>query len=101
MLVARDASWFELDAEARVSLERTRTLRQLLHGFVVAHARKRPLDLEELFLLGWPDERASASSRANRVHVSISRLRAAGLKEALLFGDGGWRLDGALRVVAV
>jgi tetratricopeptide (TPR) repeat protein len=101
MLVARDGSWFELEGEPRVSLGRTRTLRQVLHGFVVAHARGRPLDLEEVFVLGWPDERASAASRANRVHVTLSRLRATGLGEALAFGEGGWRLDQALRVVTI
>jgi tetratricopeptide (TPR) repeat protein len=97
--VARDGSWFEYEAGARVSVGRSRVLRLVLRGFVAAHARGDVLDIPDIFRLGWPDERAAPDSAANRVHVTLSRLRTLGLRSALQFTDRGWRIDPSLRMI--
>lgn len=57
------------------------------------------LDLDELFELGWPGERAVTSARRNRVHVALSTLRKAGLKPFIVRDATGHLLDPAVPVL--
>jgi hypothetical protein len=57
------------------------------------------LDLEGLFGLGWPGERAVAAAQRNRVHVALSALRKAGLKPFIVRDGIGHLLDPALPVL--
>ena len=62
-------------------------------GFAEARVRGAALTLDGVFSLGWPGERAAASSIANRVHVTICRLRSMGLRDILVYRGGGWTID--------
>ena len=52
-------------------------------------------NVEELFEIGWPGEKASRRSSANRVYVTINTLRRRGLGSDLETCDGGYRLSPA------
>lgn len=90
--VAADGSWFEAADGARVSIAKARTLRRVLVGLTEAQRRGRSLTVQEIFALGWPGERAATSSMANRVHVTVSRLRAMGLRDWITYRASGWTL---------
>jgi len=90
--VAADGSWFEAADGDRVSIAKARTLRRVLVGLADAQRRERSLTVQEIFALGWPGERAAASSMANRVHVTVSRLRAMGLRDWITYRASGWTL---------
>lgn len=55
--------------------------------------------VEELFRVGWPDQRAKPESRRKRVHTAIWTLRRAGLRDALqTTGRNQYRLDARIIV---
>jgi predicted ATPase len=93
--VRSDGGGFQLPRGAYVSLERKASV----HPILVALARERidnpggVLDIDALFVAGWPDDEALPAARKNRVHVAIAALRKAGLKGLLLTRDGGYCLD--------
>jgi len=94
LTLAEDAAWFEVGSAARVSLARRAVLRRLLRRLALERL-ERPggwLSTEALFAAGWPAERAIPASAANRVHVSLSRLRKLGLSDFLERGAAGLRL---------
>ncbi len=87
--------------ERVIDLRRKPRLRALSEALVRA-GEVRPgewLSIEVLFQAGWPGERIRPSSIANRVHVSLSRLRKLGLG-AILERDpaAGYRLSGSPRL---
>jgi predicted ATPase len=51
------------------------------------------LDVEALQQAVWPDEVLTHDSAKNRLHVSLSKLRSAGLKPVILRADDGYRFD--------
>lgn len=59
------------------------------------------LGIDALFAAGWPGERARSTSRANRVYVTLSHLRAAGLRDVLQREGGGYRFDPGWKVAIV
>ena len=59
----------------------------------------RGLDLDQLFALGWPGERAVPAAQRNRVHVALSALRKAGLKPFIVRDEVGHLLDPAVPVL--
>lgn len=81
-----------------LSLKKTPTLFRVLA--CLASARHgEALDVERIFSAVWPDERFSAKSSANRVHVALSRLRDAGLRPWVEASGGRWSLRPSVRVV--
>lgn len=93
-LVADDGSWFDaaerIDLRAHPAMGRVlRTLAELDDGAVAT--------VDELFEAGWPDERAVAAARKNRVRVALSGLRKKGVPIAFDRRAGGY----ALKVPAV
>ena len=55
--------------------------------------------LDALFEAGWPGERCVPGSDVNRVHVTLSRLRSAGLDGLLESDAGRFRLKPDTKVV--
>lgn len=98
LTVARDGSWFARAGEARVDLSRMVAPRRVLMALVDVHARSRgrAVDLEQLFAAGWPEQRALPTAAANRVHVTLNKLRTLGLRDVIQSREGGWLLDPAL-----
>ena len=58
-----------------------------------------PISRTDLFLAGWPDEgRTDPYAAKNRLQVTLSKLRKAGLGDALQRFGSGYRLDPDLDV---
>ncbi len=97
--VGPDARWFELDDEPRVDLARSGPIRTMLLALVGdALTLAPPRSMEALFQAGWPGERVSPGSAANRVYATLARLRALGLRSVVLRQRDGWLIDRAVRV---
>ncbi|MFO0555312.1 MAG: hypothetical protein U0271_43450 [Polyangiaceae bacterium] len=99
IMVGPNALWFCVGPSERQSLGRSKTLRRILSSLLDGQGRGTVLTTEQLFQLGWPDERASSLSMANRVHVTLCRLRAMGLRDFILYRDNGWLFDPAAEVI--
>lgn len=76
-------------------------LRRLLLALVTHHASHpgEALTLWDLVDAGWPGERPLASAGANRVYVTLARLRRLGLREIIERFDAGYRLAPTVTVV--
>jgi hypothetical protein len=65
------------------------------------HGERAPADalgVWELFEAGWPGDSPVPEAGANRVYVTLTRLRQLGFRGAVQrFGDG-WRIDPGVRV---
>lgn len=86
---------FEPPGGSPIDIGRRRTLVRIFRALVLAR-RDRPgagLSLEELQAVGWPGERMSPVSGANRVYVAIATLRANGMRDLLLKREVGYLLD--------
>lgn len=98
--VASDGAWFD-GAAGRVSLARRRSLAALLARLAAEHhmAPGQSVELETLFVAGWPGERLAAASARRRVYVGIDTLRTLGLRSAIIQKDRGYLLDSSVVVV--
>jgi predicted ATPase len=98
ILVGPDAHWFRPPGGERVVMTRKRVLRHLLIRLIDAH-RNSPgihVEVEDLFESAWPEELAIRhDSKANRLRVSMTRLRGLGLDEVLLQRYDGYLLNPA------
>jgi tetratricopeptide (TPR) repeat protein len=75
-------------------LSRRPVLRRVLAKLADAR-RKSPgasVPASELVAAGWPGERMTPASAANRLHVTLGMLRGMGMRELLQHVPGGWRL---------
>jgi hypothetical protein len=93
--VAEGGAWFEARGGERISLRKRRTLRRLLSRLAErrAEAPGAALFLDDLFGVGWPNERVSPEIAANRVYTALWMLKKLGLQDILLSRDGGYLLD--------
>ena len=89
LVVQRDGRWFRRGEGARVDLARRRRLAKVL-ACLAGATDWVPLDA--VFEAGWPGERCVPGSDVNRVHVTLSRLRSAGLGELIETEDGCFRI---------
>lgn len=99
--VDAESRWFALGLGERVSLESRPRPRLVLKRLVQERAR-RPgsgVSLDELFEAGWPGEKARAESAANRVYVTLTRLRKLGLGDVLVCRPDGFLLDPSVPLV--
>lgn len=88
-------NWFSVGLDERVTLQKRLRPRRLLMALVDHRAQNsdRGVDLDDLFHAVWPDEVATPESAANRVYVTITRLRKLGLGNVLKCSDCGFYLD--------
>jgi tetratricopeptide (TPR) repeat protein len=99
--VSPDFERFEPPGKARIDIGKRRTLVRIFQALVVER-RERPgsgLSLDALQTIGWPGERMSPISGANRVYVAIASLRASGLRDLLLKREVGYLLDPNVRLL--
>ena len=87
-----DATWAAGPDGARGRLNGP--LRRLLVALVRHHERHQgeALTVWDLLDAGWPGERPQPDAGANRVYVSLARLRALGLREVIERFDDGYRI---------
>ncbi len=98
--IGGDGAWFSRHGR-RVDLRN----RPVLQRALACLAEQRlacpgePLAADALIRVVWPGERMLKRSAANRLHVTVTRLRKLGLGAALLGGrSGGYMLDRAIPV---
>lgn len=84
-----DAKWFELDGQARVNLSRRKAIRLILNALA---QQTSPLDVYDLFDLGWPGQAIAPELAAERVYWAVRSLRQLGLQDILLTTDDGYVL---------
>jgi hypothetical protein len=102
LVIGPGARWFSVDGGPRHELAKKRVLRPLLAVLVERHQQKRgPVTDRELFDALWPEDRMSAASARNRLHVALHGLRAMGLSTLIRFEDNGWLLAPELEVTRV
>jgi predicted ATPase len=100
LVIAANGAWFQPAGGDRVDLQSRRSLRLVLCEL----ARRRsecpgePTDIEQLFAIGWPGERARREAALSRVYVALSTLRKLGLRGVLIKRDDGYLLDERIRV---
>jgi len=101
LLVGEGAAWFVLGDGERVEMRSPMSARRILEALVEAR-RSQPgegLSQQELFVIGWGDEKAHPRAAAARVYVAIRILRTRGLAEILLRQTDGYLLDPEFSVV--
>jgi len=83
-----------------VACRRRHALFPILCALVDAHRadKDRSVDRDALTRTGWPDG-GSPEDLSRRLRVSLTRLRALGLREVLETTDEGWRIAGGVAVV--
>ena len=83
-----------------VDLSRHAAHQHIFGALIKAHLwQQPPLGLEALVEAGWPGEQVTPGAAKNRVHVALSALRSAGLKDAIVHvPGGGWALKAGLCV---
>jgi hypothetical protein len=101
ILVGPDARWLRVGDLAPMHLLKGRALRLMLGRLVRARldAPGRAITRADLFAAGWPGERIAERAAANRVHVTLTKLRKLGLAGVLQSRDDGFLLDPAVVVV--
>jgi predicted ATPase len=94
-IVGPEARWFRPPDGAPVNMLKARAARLVLWRLVRRRieAPGRALALEEIFEAGWPGERISRKAAANRVYVTLTKLRQLGLGSHLQSRDDGFLLD--------
>ena len=101
LIVGPEARWFRLQDRRPVPFLKAKAARLVLAGLVRGRidAPGRALPLAELFEAGWPGERIPAKAAANRVYVTLTKLRKLGLGALLQSRDDGFLLDPAAVVL--
>ncbi|MEM9067777.1 MAG: tetratricopeptide repeat protein, partial [Myxococcota bacterium] len=95
LTVQEEGRWFERSGKARVDLSRRKRLAAVLACLAQATDW---VPLDAVFDAGWPGERCVPGSDVNRVHVTLSRLRAAGLGELIETDEGRFRIAPGVRL---
>jgi hypothetical protein len=100
MVIGEDCRWFQIEGKEVVSLQRRLAMRKLLSALIAASeaGRKEPLSVEEMFEIGWPEQRASSDSAAGRVYTTVRLLRAMGLRDVILSDAGGYIINPNLAI---
>lgn len=98
LVVDAEGSWVRTPTGDVVKLAAGGALRAIVKR--LAHDRVRypgrPLTRGALVRAGWPGETILPAAAKNRLHVTIARLRRAGLEGILLHDDDGYFFDPAL-----
>ncbi|HVK64595.1 MAG TPA: AAA family ATPase [Polyangium sp.] len=95
LIVGPEARWFRMQEGRPVPFLKAKAARLVLALLVRARigAPGRALSIAELFEAGWPGERIPPKAAANRVYVTLTKLRKLGLGALLQSRDDGFLLD--------
>jgi hypothetical protein len=94
LLVAEDARWFRAPGHDWEDLRRHAVLRRILLALLEQRrvAPGKGLSVEALVRAAWPGERIRPDAAANRVYVSVAKLRRRGLSDCLIRNEEGYLL---------
>lgn len=95
LIVGPEARWFRLQDHPPVLVHKARAGRLVLARLIRQHidAPGSALSLGDLFEAGWPGERIAPKAAANRVYVTLTKLRQLGLGKLVQSRDDGFLLD--------
>ncbi len=95
LTISADGRHFVTAEGEHVSLARKASARRVLARLAAERlsGAGRALDVEALFEAGWPGDQTGEPHRSNRVYVLVTKLRAAGLRDALAHDGDGYLLD--------
>ncbi|HVK70976.1 MAG TPA: helix-turn-helix domain-containing protein, partial [Polyangium sp.] len=95
LIVGPEARWFRMQEGRPVPFLKAKAARLVLALLVRTRigAPGRALSIAELFEAGWPGERIPPKAAANRVYVTLTKLRKLGLGALLQSRDDGFLLD--------
>jgi len=101
LYVHPDGHWFRLETEEPIDLMNRAPLRRILGAIVqrTVSTDAEGADVDELIEEGWPEQRPTRESGANRVYNCIRRLRDQGLEGVIVTGEAGYRIDPSISVV--
>jgi predicted ATPase/Tfp pilus assembly protein PilF len=101
-VVSEDGSWFRRPNGWRIDVGDRQHARAALRALLRARQDSpgRSLSTDDVLREAWPGERVRKRAGAMRVYVTISTLRDLGLRDLLVNGEGGYRLD-PLQSIAV
>lgn len=91
VVLGGEVSWVQAPSGVRLPLGHA--LRHIVTALADLH-RRAPgavLTLADLFEIGWPGERLTPESKANRVYVALAQLRQMGMRNILEHHTGGYR----------
>ena len=100
LLVGPQAKWFRAPRGGWQDLSR-RTPMRLILLHLTEHRRTQPgtgVDVESLQCAGWPSEKMTPDAGANRVYVTLNKLRKLGLDGVLVRNESGYLLDPAVHL---
>ncbi|MEL6342243.1 MAG: tetratricopeptide repeat protein [Myxococcota bacterium] len=95
LVVAATGEWFQMPGQSPVRVDRHGAVMRVLRHLASLVEREPGAyaTAETLIAAGWPGERIVPASARNRLAVTLSRLRKAGLRDVLQNAHEGWRLD--------
>jgi DNA-binding winged helix-turn-helix (wHTH) protein len=94
MQVSADGVHYVLNAQPH-QLTRRPTVARVLRCLIEQRIRAPgvPILVDEIFEQVWPDEKAIARARKQRIQAAVSTLRKHGLSAVVTYHDGGYRLS--------
>jgi hypothetical protein len=101
LYVPTHCRWFVSPSGVHVDLGRRPTMRRILTALVEARLDS-PGDSSSsatLIGIGWPGDAAVTEASANRLRVTLCRLRQLGLEDVLVTTSSGWMLDPAVPIL--
>lgn len=99
LVVGPEGRWFRRASGEEGDLRRRGALRRILDALADQHGEKpEPLDVYEMFEVGWPDQEIDPDHAKDRVYWAVRELRKAGLDDLLLTTDDGYVFDADLSV---
>jgi hypothetical protein len=104
MVVVGDSLRFRTKSDGEwIDLTTRRVLRQILERLVDERltAPGKAVPASALIDAGWPGERLTSASSANRLHVALGTLRKLGLEEIIERSGGGWRIRNDIPLLRV
>jgi hypothetical protein len=101
LVIGSRARWALLPSGKRVDLSSHLLLGNVLLALARASLRERGsgLSVEDLLREVWPDDGATGTSGYSRVKMTVSRLRARGLRDLIIRTNNGYALDADITVV--
>lgn len=90
--VGPQSKWLKIGDADRINLSRRRSIRRILDALVQAQGGE-PLNLYELFEIGWPGQEIAPELAAERVYWAIRTIRDFGLRHWITTSDNGYALD--------
>jgi len=99
LTIGPGADWLAVGS-VMIDLRTRVSLRRIVLALAEQHrvAPGRPISCDDVFAVGWPDERVSPRAAGARVYTAMYTLRRMGLRGILVRRAEGYLLEPAVRV---